>query len=159
MKKKISVILIITLLLQIFTLSAFCAGDFAYTVSSEGSVTITGYTGADTRVEIPAEIEGKPVRVIRDGAFRFKNTIKSVRIPESVRLIETRAFDYCTALESVELCEGVETFGDFVFNQCIKLEKIRIPDSVTAMGVCVFAGCTSLTEAYVSSVYLLLQYF
>ena len=67
MKKRIlSIVLAICLVLALVPTTAFADetyGDFTYTVSG-GEVTISKYTGSDTAVSIPNEINGIPVTSI-----------------------------------------------------------------------------------------------
>ena len=72
-KSKLSAIVfytIITVLCLVFPNIAFAlqCGDFTYTVS-DGTVTITGYTGTGGTVVIPATIDGMPVVSIGNHAF------------------------------------------------------------------------------------------
>src|SRR5882724_4109864 len=48
------------------------AQDFSYT-NTNGTITITGYTGPGGDVVIPATIDGLPVTSIGDGALSFIN--------------------------------------------------------------------------------------
>ena len=74
--------------------------DFTYRILS-GTVTVTGYTGTDTAVVIPDEIEGYPVTAIGASAFYNRAGLVSVTIPESVRTIGSNAFYGCTGLRTV----------------------------------------------------------
>ena len=102
------IITVITAIAMIASAMSFCAvgvvaaGDFSYSIA-DGEVTITKYNGTAVAVEVPSVVEGLPVTIIGDGAFRFNSTVKSVVIPEGVRTVMTRAFDYCTGLENVVL--------------------------------------------------------
>lgn len=60
---------------------------FAYKIS-RGKVTITGLKIPEiSSIVVPSEIEGCPVAVIGDSAFKGRNALVSVRIPLSVRSI------------------------------------------------------------------------
>lgn len=100
-------------------------GDFLYETSEDG-VTITGYSGADTEVDIPATIEDKPVVAIGQQAFEKNKTITHVTIPESVTSIGVYAFHSCTALKEVSLPEKTATIQAAAFYNCISLERITI---------------------------------
>ena len=61
-------------------------GDFLYTVSSN-EAKITGYTGEDSKVEIPSVIDSYPVTEICDYAFDGCESLEELVIPESVKKI------------------------------------------------------------------------
>ena len=63
------------------------AEDFTYDVEDDG-IKIRSYTGSDTVVVIPEEIEGKPVTGFYDYVFANDNPVRAVLIPESVKELE-----------------------------------------------------------------------
>ena len=69
-------------------------GDYQYTVLDDGTVEISKYTGEDTEVSIPAEIDGKMVTRIGYDAFDECTSLKSITIPKSVKSIGSFAFGY-----------------------------------------------------------------
>ena len=146
--------------------------NFTYDVNGEGNYDITGYvyTGADLLdIEIPAEINGRPVTGIGKEAFKACTTIKSVVIPESgtyiskyafcdcdsltaisipksVTVIGMGAFQNCSALESVTLTDSIVTIEDFAFLNCEKLAEIELFENLVTIGSSAFEGCKALTE-------------
>ncbi len=146
--------------------------NFTYAVNDEGNYEIIKYTytGADLLdIEIPSEINGRPVTGIGEEAFKACATIKSVKIPESVTYISNYAFydcdaltaisipksvktigmgafQNCSELTSVTLTDSVVTIGDFAFLNCEKLETIELFENLTAIGASAFEGCKALTE-------------
>lgn len=104
---------------------------FAYSVQSDGAaVMITGYTGSDTDLVIPAEIDGKPVVEIVSYAFARGVQFKSVVIPDSVTKIGSFVFGGCTALTSVTVGAGAaEGITGYVFSGCEALEEINVAES------------------------------
>ena len=97
------------------------SGDYEYTVNNE-QITITKYTGSDTVLTVPAQIEGMQVTVIN-----------------------SKAFSGCSDLIKVELPEGLTTIYAYAFENCTSLEEIKLPDSITTMGYMVFRNDTALT--------------
>jgi hypothetical protein len=69
-------------------------------VATNGTITITGYTGSSATVIIPSTIDGLPVTSIGASAF-FIKPIKSITIPASVTFIGDYAFEDCALLRSV----------------------------------------------------------
>ena len=133
---------------------------------SDGVVTVEGFNAVGTVMDIPAQINGMPVRHIADQACRGDRVLTEVRIPESVLSIgefafadcpnllkvtlrggETigfSAFRGCGALLSLTLPETLVSIDDCAFDGCIMLGKVKIPASVTAIGVDAFMGCNRL---------------
>lgn len=93
-------------------------------VTNGGLLQITGYTGTDPYVVIPALLGGMPVRQINN-AFQNNATFSEVILPETLVSI-----------------------GVSAFNNCKALEKITIPKSVTIINGGAFAGCTNLYFMY-----------
>src|SRR5580658_10270934 len=81
--------------------------QFTYT-TNDGAITITGYTGTNRTVTIPASINGLPVTSIG-----------------------TEAFDNKTNLTNIYMPNGVTSIGSSAFYGCIRLTNITIPASLT----------------------------
>ena len=119
-------------------------GDFEYRYLPRlGGMEITKYIGNKTVVNIPAEIEGKPVVVV--GGFSESN-VTSVTIPDGCKEIKSLAFFRCEELTSVEVPDSVTKIHDGAFKLCKKLKSVRIPDGVTSIEIGVFHGCEELTD-------------
>ena len=128
--------------------------DFRYEVLSEGTCSITGYTGSDTEVVIPSQIDGYSVVRISANAFYNNQSITSVTIPEGVYEIRFYAFSRCSALKTVVLPDSLEAIGYEAFAHCTSLETINYPKSLNDIpgntsnysSGSIFVGCTSLTH-------------
>ncbi|GHT67704.1 hypothetical protein FACS1894110_13690 [Spirochaetia bacterium] len=147
------------------------ASDFSYDLNKEGDgIIIKGYTGTNSTLAIPVEIEGYPVIEIAESAFtrkRIKVPLVSVIIPENVKTIgyfafgvqqslssisfpaslrgiEETAFSN-TALQHVDLSHtGLTSLGSMVFDECTSLQTVKLPDTLKTIGGAAFRGCTSL---------------
>ncbi len=75
-----------------------------------GMLAITGYSGKETRLAFPSELNGKKVIQIGSGN-------------------NDRAFSYNNFVE-VTIPEGVESIADYTFSGCTTLRIIEIPGSV-----------------------------
>ena len=128
------------------TAGAETYGDYSYKVLDNGTVEITGYSGSEEKVDIPAEIDGKSVTSIGWNAFYDCKSLVSITIPNSVTSIGTHAFHGCTSLTSITIPDSVTSIGYFAFVSCASLTSIAIPDSVTSIGGYAFECCTSLTS-------------
>ena len=115
-----------------------------YIFLSDGTVTVTGYTGPDTVLEVPAELDGRPVTAIGNNAFQGNTAITSVTVPEGVTGMGTGAFASCRALTTVILPEGLTAIADRAFYDCGSLENITVPRSVTGIGDSAFWNCVRL---------------
>lgn len=143
------------------------ADDFTYEIN-DNEVTITGYTGTATHLEIPTEIEGYPVTRIGEEAFLGKSDIFSVYLPKSVIYvgfgafancrnlysaefegeteIEDSAFYYCRNLLEIILPKGLEEVRAYTFTGCYRLQEADLPNSLTYIGDSSFYKCTSLQD-------------
>ena len=82
------------------------SGDFKYMVNEdteEETITITGYTGTDSNVVIPEEIDGKKVVKLGSIAFFGNQYLTAVTIPSTVTAIGYVAFANCKKLTTVSL--------------------------------------------------------
>jgi len=142
--------------------------------SSNGAVTITGYTGTPPPIiVIPSQINSQPVTSIGTKAFYFNSNanliiipsgvtsigtsafqgsgITGMSLPSSVTTIGDFAFSSCTNLTSLTISSGATTIGNSSFNFCPNLTSISIPASVTSIGTDAFAFCSNLTAINVDS--------
>ena len=96
MKKFISILLSIVLVLSVFPISVFGAksGDFTYTVTSESEKTckITEYSGSSKNVVIPAELNGYKVTAIEILTF-YMNKALTVELPATVNSLDGQSFN------------------------------------------------------------------
>lgn len=71
----------------------------AFTVSeTNGEVTVTGYTGTETKVRVPSHIDGKPVTAIGNGAFRGHSEITVLFLPDGIASFGTNVLTGCSNL-------------------------------------------------------------
>ena len=95
--------------------------EYEYIVLDDSSIAVTGYTGSGDTVEIPAQIEGKPVEKIAAEAFIANTGIKNIVIPNGVLSIEDNAFSQCTSLLSVTIPQSITSISPLAFEGCDKL--------------------------------------
>lgn len=168
MKKAVTVIIFLLLCLALPT-GAINETDGGILYSeSNGEITVEGFNYAGNTMDIPAEIDGMPVRYIAAQACRSNDAIVSLKIPGSVvsvgefafadcknlsdvsfeggtESIGFSAFRSCAALKTVTLSDGLKSIDDCAFYGCTVLRSLAIPGSVTGIGVDAFAGCSLLT--------------
>ena len=172
MKRKLSILLIITMIVSMFTLGG-CGTevtpveDFEYEFdSSINGAVITGYSGESDKVSFPDTIDGYIVKGIGDNAFAGR-TVTQINIPDSVTIIGDSAFSGCDKLVEITIGSGVTSISNNVFDNCsnvkkltynsncipnachnfaLSLEKVVIGDNVTQIIPRAFSGAKKLTS-------------
>ena len=116
-------------------------------IAGGAEIAITGFNNLGGAAEIPAEIDGKPVTSIAEGAFEDV-LITSVSIPAGVKTIENAAFKSCSQLQTAVFADGsaLVSIGDDAFEGCQKLSGLQLPAGVTEIGRAAFNGCRALRE-------------
>ena len=117
----------------VWNFSGFTEDGLTYR-ETENGITILGYRGNATTLEIPSEINGKPVTTIGEYAFYWCDSLKSIVIPNSVTTIGYLAFEDCSSLTSIVIPNSVTTIGSHAFNDCTsltiycKIAKVKKPE-------------------------------
>lgn len=129
------------------------AGQFTYEDNSDGSITITGYEEQfgnfddGAYLDIPSEIDGKPVTALGDFAFYKLEQVEFVKVPDGVVSIGARAFARSSSLKGVELPEGLASIGEWAFFYCTSLESIGMKEGLTSISERAFWNC-NFSEVY-----------
>ena len=105
----------------------YTSGDYKYVLLDDGSAEITKYSGEDSALALPAQLDGYKVTSIGAEAFFYRTGLQSIAIPA-----------------------GITNIGDGAFGACKGLRNITIPDSVTTVGYNPFRLCENLTKIVVS---------
>ena len=133
---------------------------------------ILSYSGTDTEMEIPSEINGEKITAIGEGVFKNCTSLVNVVIPDSIEYIETNAFEG-TAFwnkadaiyagtnllianpnnigETYTIKDGTTSIQDNAFKNCESLITINMPESLTSIGNNAFEGCIWLTNVNMPS--------
>ena len=174
MKRFLSWVLVLTLLLGIIPISALatdavasgsCGDNLTWTLDENGILIISGnglmwnWGGIDASVAPWADrTKDICVVIIEDGvthigqeAFSGCTSITSVVIPDSVTYIEWGAFMNCTSLKNVEFGCGVTDIDGFAFGYCTGLENVVLGDNVKIIHEAAFEGCESLEKVVLPS--------
>ncbi|MCH5187283.1 MAG: leucine-rich repeat domain-containing protein [Oscillospiraceae bacterium] len=96
--------------------AATTSDGIVYSVRQDSYVEITKYEGDDTRLEIPGEIDGKPVASIKEKAFQSCTSLKNVTVPNGVTNIGDKAFAGCTSLNMITLPKNAMNIGVGAFD-------------------------------------------
>jgi len=86
--------------LILWLLTSVAHAQFTFTTNN-GKLTLTGYTGSEREVTIPASTNGLSVTSIAVYAFSSNSNLTSVTIPASVTNYSYYAFYYCSNLTAV----------------------------------------------------------
>ena len=171
MKRIVSVIFVLALLVCCFPTVTSGAevlmtdSGIQYSVN-RGAVTIEGFVGGGTVMNIPSKIDGLPVTAIAAQTCRGDMALTEVRIPKSVtsigeyafaecpnltkvvingcKFIGRSAFRDCKALLTLKLPGNLDTIDDFAFEGCTMLGKVEIPKNLQTIGTDAFMGCERL---------------
>ena len=127
MKRLISSVLAIIMILGCMPLTSFAAteytfGDYTYTVSGSDATIVSYPETATGSVSIPSSLNGYTVKKI--GAY---------------------AFYACTNLTGVTIPNTVTEIGNYAFAYCVTLSKIDIPSSVISIGANAFKNSNQVT--------------
>ena len=123
--------------------------DFSFILSGNGYA-LTGYSGTDTEVTVPAEYMGKSVTIINSRAFYDCSFITKISLPNTIKEIGNSAFGYCTALKTIEIPACFRIL-DSVFIGCTSLEEVTLPDGLISIGNNLFTNCNSLNKVTILS--------
>ena len=85
-------------------------------------------------------------KVIYGAAFKGCESLKSIKIPDSVVSIGSEAFCECRNMTTVTIGKNVSHIGSFSFDSCNNLTSITIPDKVTCIEYNTFDRCFNLTS-------------
>ena len=108
--------------------------------------TAYGYYDQDAyEIDIPDEINGKPVVQIESGAFRGMKNLEAVWIGKNVTLVESEAFSDCPSLKSVEIMSPEVEFDSYVFSSCVSLKRFYAA-GIVSLSSGVFYRCKKLEE-------------
>lgn len=118
-------------------------GEYQYCYNEEyAGLEILSYEGIESRVRVPEEIDGVPVRVIGSHIFPRRDwlVITELVLPESVRLIKEGAF-VLSGLERVVLPKNLQKIEGYVFEGCHNLREINLPKTLKELPDGLFSGC------------------
>jgi hypothetical protein len=119
--------------------------QYTYTTNN-GTITVTGYTGSNSSIVIPSNINGLPVTSIGTSRFSYTYTFTNVTIPGSITNIGNFAFTGCSALVTVSLTNGLVSIGANAFQVCSQLASVNIPSTVTNVGSSAFSNDHNLVN-------------
>ena len=133
MKKLLSALLVLVMLLSLPGIGALAASDgLTWSLDKKGTLTISG------KGEMPDYSGDTPPWE------KYRDDIKAVVIEKGVTHIGAQCFQFCTKLKSVTIPSSVESIGDAAFYRCEKLSAVTLPDALTEIADQTFDHCTAL---------------
>lgn len=103
-------------------------------------------------INIPNEIDGKPVTSMSDASFASLTKIEEVIIPPNLEKLGIGAFKYCSALKKITLLDGRKSIQipSQAFKECTALTTLEIKVSGTVtIADNAFEGCTALDSIHI----------
>lgn len=172
MKKAISLILAVLMLVSVFAIMPLTAyarydsyekkknDEYEYLVNKEGTVEVYQYLGKDSEVVIPDTIEGYPVIAISSYAFESCDFVTKISIPDTVTTVGDDAFCDTAYYKNEDNWENGVLYVDKVLYEASEdIEgKFTVKDGTTAIAYYAFVGCDKLTEINIPGSVKILPY-
>lgn len=123
--------------------------DIEYGIAEyEDHVELLRYlTNCVESVDIPAEINGKPVTIIGADCFFVHKEIWNIIIPDSVNEIGAQAFAMCRSLKELIIPDSVGKIGSMAFRDCKQLHRCVLPANIEKLPDSLFSFCDLCEDA------------
>ncbi|MGN0526375.1 MAG: leucine-rich repeat protein [Acutalibacteraceae bacterium] len=134
------------------------AEDYDYVVVNGKNISIAKYKGNETKIIIPDTIDGLPVTVIQNKAFRDNTYIEYIMLPKNIATVAVNTFNGCDSLSKVEVPSSNAKYASdedgvlynkkkdtIIFFPRTYEGSYSIPDYVTTIGEYSFYRCFRLT--------------
>lgn len=95
---------------------------------------LTGYSGSDVNLTVPATLNGKPVIGVEGGSQSWPSGLINLALPEGMKFIGQYAFSGLKKLVNVTLPDSLEFIYDGAFNQCEKITQITFGTHLKTLG-------------------------
>ncbi len=113
--------------------------------------------GRQILISYPKAKEGTSYTVLEgtveigDEAFRYRESLEEIILPEGLEVIRQNGFTYCKALRKMELPASVSTIEYDAFYGCSSLTEFTLSENLTKETVnnSILNGCGQLTTLYV----------
>lgn len=123
------------------------ASQFEVSETLDG-IAISNYIGSDEIVVIPEEINGKPVIEIQTRAFMMCDSLKAVKLSNSIKEIGDEAFLSCGNLEIFICGTSLESIGDICFGACFSLKELDLNEGLKTIKTAAIPK-SSIDELYI----------
>lgn len=128
-------------------------GKWGYTVLEDGTISISGYTGAAEELIIPSKIDGYTVSALGGGWYNDDGVpvtygnIHYIEYSDDGLISESKVYSPFSGnekIKSVTIPDTVTAIGAISFKDCTSLSEVNFGGGVTLIGNNCFEGCTSL---------------
>ena len=150
MKKVLSLLLSLTMLLSIVSIVDFSAYADTLTTGKCGDNVTYSFDTSTGMLKISGTGKMTDYSYHNYSPFYQNTNIESVSIEDGVTSIGDFAFCHCKSLTNVTIGNSVTSIGECAFLRCASLISITIPNSVTSIENEAFEDCTSLKSIEVS---------
>lgn len=165
----LGILVILGLILVKSTTIAAAELDYTFTYDDTlDGYLITGYTGTDTKPQLPDTYNRKTVVGVGESAFSGNSTIVEIDIPDSYVVLQSYAFKKCENLEKLTIGASVtdvmyDAFsGSTNFKTLIidssdvtfyeySLTTVTMGEAVETISDYAFSGCSSIEEIVLGS--------
>lgn len=106
----------------------YISGSFEYALTNDVA-RLVKYSGDDTELSLPSELDGYSLTAIEAGAFADSADLQTLDIGDSVVNIASGALSGCTALKQLKIGSSVAVFEAFDLKDCAGLESIRVSNT------------------------------
>lgn len=145
MKRILSLVLLLTMLLSVLPMSVGAAGTVYKGSCGEG---VNWTLDTETRT-LRISGNGKIMDYSNDESvpwYKYRGYVQTVIVEDGVTAIGDRAFVASTNMKAISLPEGITRIGAYAFYGVKYLEEITLPVTVTAIANNAFEHCSSLKE-------------
>ena len=119
------------------------SGYYQYRLLEDGTVTLVFYSGNESELTLPSELDGYPVTALGASMFYKSRPMICEELPNGILALPTP--NPPPGILSVTIPDGVTAIHEMTFSTCIYLKSIVIPDSVTSIGSHAFSDCRNVT--------------
>lgn len=119
---------------------------YKYCITNDGkAILIRCLIGSNT-IDLSKKIDGYDIVQIGNNAFRDRNNLIKVTLPDTLEQINDYAFYGCSNLEEIVFPNNcsIKTIGNYAFYGCQSLIAFHVVPSITSIGRYCFDECSSL---------------
>ncbi len=109
---------------------------------NEDNIKLLEYLSCDIgSVEIPDNINEKPITIIGDTCFFNHPEIYSIQFPRLLTVIGNASFALCSRIKELDIPDSVVSIGVHAFRDCKGLKRVVMPKHLKVLSAGIFAFC------------------
>lgn len=102
---------------------------FSAREGKEGEVALVSYIGQASDIVVPEEVNGYKVTAIGDKVFYDCNTLKSIKLPDTINFFGSEVFRNSSVID-INIPTSLKVIPSYCFNNCQSLEKVLFHDEI-----------------------------